>query len=123
METKKFLICEHCKNIVGVIADSGVAISCCGEPMKELVALEGASAEKHTPVVSVSGNTVTIEVPHPMSSAHLIEWIYLKTNMGGHRKALTDSSEPKAVFKLAEGEKSEQAFAYCNLHGLWNTKI
>ena len=34
----KFYICEHCKNIVGMVEDAGVPLTCCGQPMKELVA-------------------------------------------------------------------------------------
>ena len=54
MSNKKFLVCEHCGNFVGVIKDSGVPMICCGQPMTVLNAnTVDASVEKHTPVVSV----------------------------------------------------------------------
>ena len=48
---QKFLICQHCGNIVAMIRDKGVPVYCCGEEMQELIpgATEG-SGEKHIPV-------------------------------------------------------------------------
>ncbi len=126
MNTPKFYICPHCGNLVGMINDAGVNPVCCGEKMKELVpGTVEASVEKHLPVVAVEGNTVTVSVgsvAHPMSNEHLINWVYLLTDKGGMRKALTADSEPKAVFTLTD-EKAVAAYAYCNLHGLWKTEI
>lgn len=123
---QKFFVCKHCGNLVGMIHNAGVKIICCGEPMTELVAntVEAAS-EKHLPVVSVEGNTVTVNVgsvEHPMQEEHSIEWIYLETDKGGHRKALNAGEKPVVSFALVE-EKPLAAFAYCNLHGLWKTEI
>ncbi|MGN0710988.1 MAG: desulfoferrodoxin family protein [Anaerovoracaceae bacterium] len=127
MSEKKFFVCEHCGNLVGVIKDSGVPIVCCGQPMKQLKAnTVDASVEKHTPVVKVEGNKVTAEVgsaEHPMVSEHFIEWIYVDTNKGGQRKALKPEEKPVAEFVMAEGEKAEAVYAYCNLHGLWKTEL
>ena len=48
---QKFLICEHCGNIVAVIRDKGVPGYCCGEEMQELIpGTTEASGEKHIPV-------------------------------------------------------------------------
>lgn len=33
----KFFICEHCKNIMTLLNDSGVPVMCCGQKMTELV--------------------------------------------------------------------------------------
>ena len=30
---------------------------------------------------------------------------------------------PEAVFALAEGQQVKEVYAYCNLHGLWTTKL
>ena len=35
---------------------------------------------------------------------------------------LTPGQAPKAVFELG-GEKPVAVYAYCNLHGLWMTKL
>ena len=126
MKETKFLICEHCKNIVGVINDAGVPMMCCGKKMTQLVpgAVE-ASAEKHLPVVTVEGNKVTAVIgseTHPAADDHSILWVYLQTDKGGQRKNLEVGTEPKAEFALCD-EKPLAVYAYCNLHGLWKTEI
>ena len=127
MSNAKFYLCEHCKNLVGMIHDSKVPIVCCGQKMTALVpnTSEGAG-EKHLPVVSVDGNVVTVnvgEVAHPMSEEHSIVWIYLESEKGGQRKALMPTDAPSAKFVLSDGDKAIAAYAYCNLHGLWKTEI
>ena len=57
-----------------------------------------------------------------MTEAHLISWIYLETNFGGHERVLSHTDEPKAEFVLADGEKALRAYEYCNLHGLWSAR-
>ena len=118
MDDHKFFVCKHCGNIVGLIHNAGVPLICCGEPMQELKAnTTEAAQEKHVPVVTVAGDTVTVSVgsvSHPMTSEHSIQWIYLQTKHGGQRKALLPEEEPKAVYKLVDDEPVA-AFAYCNL--------
>lgn len=127
MSDKKFFVCKHCGNLIGMIHNSGVPIVCCGEPMTELVAnTVDASVEKHIPVVTVEGNKVTAKVgsvDHPMVEEHFIQWIYLETNKGGHRKNLSPGQAPEVSFAILEDEKPVAVFAYCNLHGLWKTEI
>lgn len=122
----RFFICKHCGNLVGMIHNSGVSMVCCGEPMTELVPnTTDASQEKHVPVVEVSGNTVTVKigsVEHPMTQEHYIQWIYLETKHGGQRKSLLPGDKPQAVFELA-GDEAVAAYAYCNLHGLWEKTV
>lgn len=123
----KFYLCNHCKNVVEMVVDHKVTPFCCGTAMQELVAnTVDAAKEKHVPVVSVSGNTVNVvvgDVLHPMTEAHLINFIVLVTTNGVYRKDLTPSDEPKASFTLAEGEKALEVYEYCNLHGLWKTSV
>jgi len=123
----KFYICKHCGNIIELLNSSGVPVVCCGDEMDELIpGTVDASLEKHVPVVTVDGNTVTIKVgsvTHPMIPEHYIQWIYLKTVSGVHRKCLKPGEEPEAVFVLNEGEKPVTAFEDCNLHGLWKADI
>ena len=128
MSDGRFYICEHCGNIIGMIKDSGVKVVCCGQKMTELVpgAVE-ASTEKHLPVVSVSedGKTVSASVgsvAHPMTPEHSIAWVYLETDRGGQRKALSPDKPPVVKFALCD-EKPVAVYAYCNLHGLWKTEI
>ena len=126
MNNTRFFICEHCKNIVGVIQSSGVPMKCCGQNMTELIpGTVDAAVEKHVPVVTVEDNLVKVavgEVTHPMTEEHYIQWIYLQTDKGGQRKNLTPSDKPEAVFALAE-EKPVAVYEYCNLHGLWKADL
>ena len=124
--SEKFYICRHCGNLVGMVHTSGVPMICCGEKMEALVPnTTEAAGEKHLPVVSVEGDTVRVavgSVAHPMTPEHSIQWIYLETEQGGQRKALQPGDAPEAVFALT-GDKPVAVYAYCNLHGLWMTKL
>lgn len=119
----KFYICQHCGNIIAFVKDKGVPVMCCGQKMTELVpGSVDASNEKHVPVVSVSGNEVTVRVgsvEHPMAEEHFIEWIALETDNGNQRVTLAPGQKPEAKFLLTEGNSVVAAYAYCNLHGLW----
>ncbi len=122
----KFYICEHCKNLVAMIQDSGVPMMCCGQKMTALVPnTVEASGEKHIPVVTVEDGSVHVNVGsvnHPMLSEHYIEWIYLQTENGGQRKELKPEDVPSVTFCLGD-DKAVAVYAYCNLHGLWMTEL
>lgn len=96
---------------------------CCGSPMKELIpGTVDAAVEKHVPVVTIDGNTVTVVVggvAHPMLEEHYIEWIAIQTKEGCQMKELHPGDEPKAVFALAPGDELVAAYEHCNIHGLW----
>lgn len=119
----KFYRCDHCGNIIAYAHNSGVAVVCCGEKMKEIVPnTTDAAQEKHVPVIHVSGNLVTVNVgsvDHPMTDEHYITWIALETEQGNQRKELKPGEKPSATFALCDGDKVVSAYAYCNLHGLW----
>ena len=85
-----------------------------------------ASTEKHMPVVTLSGNTVTVNVgavSHPMTEEHSITTVILETQKGGQYQFLQHDSQPVAKFDVASGDKAIAAYAYCNLHGLWKADI
>ena len=123
---QKFYICERCGNLVGKIDNGGVALVCCGEEMKELVAnTVEASKEKHLPVCTLKDNVLEVEIgenAHPMEENHHISWVYVETEKGGQRKNLENGKEPKTSFVLIE-DKPLSVFAYCNLHGLWKVSL
>ena len=127
MKELKFYVCSHCGNLVEMVHSSGVPMICCGQPMKELVPnTVDAAGEKHKPVVTVEGSTVTVvvgSVAHPMTEEHLIQWVVLETSQGWQQKKLAAGDAPEVKFALAEGEAPVAAWAYCNLHGLWKTVI
>ena len=122
----KFYVCERCGNLVGMIHESGVPMMCCGQKMTKIEAgVVEASHEKHIPVATVEGSTVTVNVgsiEHPMVSEHSILWVYLQTDKGGQRKCLEVGKPPIVTFALAD-EKPVAVYAYCNLHGLWMAEI
>lgn len=99
---------------------------CCGEKMRELIPnTVEASGEKHLPVVERSGSTLTVTVgavEHPMVDVHHIQWLYVETVQGGHIRYLHPGEAPRAVFELGD-ETPVAVYAYCNLHGLWTTKL
>lgn len=126
MKEPKFFICKHCGNLITFINDAGVPLVCCGEKMTQLVAnTVDAATEKHVPVVTVEGDTVSVtvgSVEHPMTEGHYIQWIYLRTDKGFQIKYLTPDDKPTAVFQL-NGEKPVEVYEYCNLHGLWKADV
>ena len=109
-----------------LINNSGVPMMCCGEDMTEVVPnTVEASVEKHLPTVTVSGNSVNVEIGstlHPMEEGHHIVFAYIETSGGGQRKLFKTGDEPKATFILSD-DKPVAVYAYCNLHGLWKTEI
>ncbi len=123
---EKFYICRHCGNLIEVVHDAGVPIVCCGQKMEALVPnTTDAAGEKHLPVVTVEEGAVNVNVgsvTHPMLDAHYIEWVYVQTEKGGMRKHLKPGQDPNVTFCL-EDDKPVAVYAYCNLHGLWMTKI
>ncbi len=124
---QKFYICNHCKNLIGMIDNKGVPLVCCGEKMTELNAnTSDAAKEKHVPVVIMAENgMIKVEVGsvfHPMAEDHNIEFIYVETKKGGQRKALATDEDPVATFSFYDDEPVA-VYAYCNLHGLWKTTL
>ncbi len=118
----KFYINRESKEIVINLINNGN-----GSSLVELMANDtDAALEKHVPVVKIEGNKVVVEVgtvAHPMTEAHLIQFIYIETNKGGLLRKLTAVDEPKATFEIASDEKVIAVYEYCNLHGLWVAKM
>lgn len=111
---------------MGRLSGKDDRVECCGDGMRPLEPVtDDAAREKHAPVVSIDGNTVTVSVGrdmHPMTEGHKILWVYLRTDRGGHFRRIELGEEPAAAFMLV-GEKPEEVFAYCSLHGLWKTEV
>lgn len=103
-----------------IISDKALTVG------EELVAnTVDAAQEKHVPVISISGDTVTVtvgSVEHPSLDAHYIEFIVLVTEGGMQMKWLKPGMKPEAVFILAPGDRALAAYEYCNLHGLWKAE-
>jgi len=116
--------CNICGRIVEVVEDGQGPIVCCGQPMEKLEAntTDGA-VEKHVPVIEKTDTGVIVKVgeaAHPMEESHYIMWIEVRFGDQVERVFLKPGDRPQAEFCL-EAEYVE-AFAYCNLHGLWMNK-
>ena len=114
----KFYQCKECKKVVV----SKEELSC---GLVELVAGSvDASQEKHVPVVTKKCKQVKVDVgsvAHPMSAEHYIEFVAIETAQGYQIKYLSPESVPVVNFSLTDGDTFVRAYAYCNLHGLWNS--
>lgn len=121
----KFYQCDICGKIIAMVRDTAIETVCCGQPMRELVpGTSDGVAEKHVPVWTVTGNTVTVKVgatAHPMTEEHRIEWIAIETEHGNQRTELRPGDRPEATFALMPGDRVKSAYAFCNLHGLWKS--
>ena len=119
----KFYKCNQCGNIAFMIQDSGVTPVCCGKPMTELVSgTVDASEEKHVPKYTVHANIICVQVgsqEHPMTEDHYIQWIFLRTRLGGQIRYLVPGEIPKVCFFIKNGDTVEGVYAFCNIHGLW----
>lgn len=120
--------CDVCGNVVEGLWDGKASImSCCNQPMRELVPnTTDAAKEKHVPVLVRDGNRVTVkvgEVPHPMTPEHYILFVELVVG----DKVLRHDFKPgdtvaEAVFMVEDSSAKLQAREYCNLHSFWGTK-
>ena len=123
----RLLISDDKKSLIMLISGGGQDIFCGGKPMNFLKAnTTDAAQEKHVPQVTVDGKKVIVKVgsvAHPMTEAHLIQWIYLQTKKGGQYVHLTASDKPEAEFIVADGDEPIAAYEFCNLHGLWKADI
>ena len=127
MSGGRIFLSEDKKTMAMLILKGTDEIFCNGAPMKQLTAnTTDAAQEKHGPVVEVDGKKVSVKVgsvAHPMTDAHLIQWIYLQTKKGGQYKILTPNDSATATFIVADDDEPIAAYEYCNLHGLWVAKI
>jgi len=144
----RFYHCAACGTVIGMIHDGGCPISCCGTEMERLLPNENTKDPKHTPLVRIHKKHATTEdccktpdtepccsdgiceqycvdvgaEEHPMMDGHAIRWIYLQTNVGGHRKCLSPGGKPSVCFALTD-EKPTAVYAYCDKHGLYMTEL
>lgn len=119
--SSSFYRCSICGNLVDLIEDGGGELICCGQPMNLLTAntTDGAT-EKHVPVGERQGNKLHVKVgsvPHPMTDAHYIQWIFIAQGNHTQRVALKPDQAPEADFFVDDGPVT--IYEYCNLHGLW----
>lgn len=114
--------CESCGNIVEVLHAGPGQLVCCGGSMSlQTENTVEASKEKHLPVIEKGDGTITVTVgsiPHPMESAHFIEWIELIADGKIHRAMLQPGDAPQATFAVSAHNATAREF--CSLHGQWS---
>lgn len=124
MQKLKFYRCLECGNLIVMINDSGVNPVCCGQKMSLLEAgTVDAAVEKHVPVISKDGHTFNIKVgsiAHPMTPEHYIEWIAITDGVNMQLRQLKPGEPAEAIFNLDAEQIT--AYAFCNLHGLWQSQ-
>lgn len=131
-EMKKNTIykCQVCGLVTEVLngCDCAGSVICCG---REMTLLEEQTAdvtkEKHVPFpeetaegilrVSVGRNEA-----HPMTEAHHIAWIEIRSGETLMRRELKAGDQSCAEFpvKLVKGMRVRE---YCNIHGLWSYEV
>ncbi len=120
-ERNQIYRCAICGNIVEVHHAGAGELVCCGQPMTLLQAnTEDASTEKHVPVIVRDGENIIVKIgdtPHPMESAHYIEWVTLVSENKTKTVYLSPGDQPEAIF--CTSSEPVTAYEYCNLHGLW----
>lgn len=118
---REIYLCEICGNLVEVIDAGPGDLVCCGQKMTlQAENTKDAALEKHVPVVERQGNKIKVKVgsvPHPMESAHFIQWIELLEGDRVKRAELVPGAVPEAEFCVSGDDFTVRA--YCNLHGLW----
>ena len=80
----------------------------------------------HVPVATVSGSTLTVHTPHPMSDAHFIvsHTVVLEGGKYLDRATFTSKDQPTSTHTLpADYKGSITVTSACNQHDLWVATI
>lgn len=122
----RFYQCKVCGKLIVVLSQEDIPTECCGEAMTEVVPNKTDGAvEKHVPEYEIDGNKVYVRVgvlPHPMTDAHSINWVCLRTKQGFQFKELKPDDAPVVTFAISKKDRVEQVYSFCNIHGLWTSE-
>ena len=80
----------------------------------------------HVPVVTVTGGTLDVKTPHPMTDAHFIvsHSVVLADGTYVGRAVFTPKDQPVSQHALPAGYKGKVTVtSTCNLHDFWATTI
>ena len=116
--------CSKCNKIIEIVKKGTDKPLCCNQEMEEIIPnSHDAATEKHVPIYSIDDGKIYVRVGetiHPMENNHYISLIIAETKDAIKRKELKPGDEPEALFDYEEGMK---LYAYCNVHGLWETLV
>lgn len=121
----RFYTCTKCGSLITSSGDLVEDIYCCGKRASELTPeVSGTFARTHAPILSREGDLITVRVgeqAHPMTPTHAILWVLLVSREGVQKKAVSEI--PEVTFALTPGDRAVAAYAFCNEHGLFMTRI
>jgi superoxide reductase len=124
-----YYYCEECETAFVTVGKKNEhsAPVCCGKAMTALVPNGGENAptERHIPLITSDGQSVTVYVgaqDHPMTLRHHIGWIAVAQQDQLLIKHLDYISAPAARFNISPLDGKITAYAFCNQHGLWESK-
>ena len=125
-EGLKFYRCNTCGNLLFVMVDPNVRPTCCGSEMEILDHVHGDEGrEKHEPVIEINTNDTGVQVGlqlHPMEPVHRIEWIALTDGERVEIQKLGLTTPPTVKFSKMKDDGKLRAYAFCNIHGLWQSE-
>ncbi len=126
-EGLKFYRCNTCGNLFLVMVDPNVRPTCCGEEMEVLDSRKHTyeGSEKHLPIIDFDMKKTDVKVGlqlHPMSAQHRIEWIALTDGERVEVQKLGLTTPPVVEFSKMNQDGKVHAYAFCNIHGLWESE-
>lgn len=80
----------------------------------------------HVPVLTLTGQTLTVSTPHPMSAAHYIvsHTVVLEGGVFLDRKTFSPADQPVSTHTLPVGFKGEVVVtSTCNQHDFWVERL
>lgn len=125
-EGLKFYRCNICGNLLFVMVDPDVRPTCCGSDMEILDPTHGTEgSEKHAPIIEFHQNDTEVQVGlqlHAMAPEHRIEWIALTDGQRVEIQKLGLTTPPVVKFSKMNNGGKVRAYAFCNIHGLWESE-
>ena len=126
-EGLKFYRCNTCGNLFLVMIDPDVRPTCCGSEMQLLDSSKHTheGSEKHLPIIEINQNSTDVKVGlqlHPMSAQHRIEWMALTDGERVEVQKLGLTTPPITKFSRMKDDGKLHAYAFCNIHGLWESE-
>ena len=111
----RFYVCPVCGNVVSSIGDS--VVSCCGIVLPPL---EAEMPDGEHPIrVEVVEDEFFVTVDHPMEKDHFISFLAAVSDQGVQFVKLYPEGNAEARFKI---NRVKKLLAFCNRHGLFETK-
>lgn len=111
-----FYVCPVCGNVIQAVGEG--SFSCCGITLCAHTA--EAPDEHHEITVEQVEHNYYITMEHPMTKQHYLSFIAYVTTDRIHLRKLYPEQAPEARFPMMG---AGVIFAYCNQHGLFETRV